>query len=956
MRFRVLGAVELEEDGGHARPIGSASQRTVLAVLLAHRGEVVTIDLLVDALWGSAPPASAVHTLRTYISRLRAHLGAALASRGGGFALDVLPGQLDAQRFETLVEAARDAGADEAVGLLAGALDLWHGQAYGDRADVDAVRAEARRLEERRMAAQEAYAAALLGAGRVHEAVASAEALVTAEPLRETGWAVLIEALAAAHRSADALRAFQRAAGALAEAGLQPSERLRAAERLALGNDATRDPAAGIVRHPEGSRRFLPGIVPSSFIGREEDTRLLVELVEHARLVTLIGPGGVGKTRLALEVAQRVAARRELGACVVELASTEDPTAVPDVVAGALGLSADGRPATGILPLVGPLDVLVLLDNAEHVIDAVASSAQHILAGGPAARILVTSHERLALTGEHVWTVAPLGTAGATAPAVQLFRERASAVGATPDHSAVSRIVQQLDGLPLAIEMAAAQLDTTSTDELADSLARGLDVLRSPVRGVPARHRSLADVLAWSVARLDDHEARTLAELSVFAGPVAAGDIEGVLGRAGVAEVVRALARRSLVNVDRSFAPARFHLLQTIRAFASDRLLGAGRVDEMARRHAAWFINVARTADEGLRGIDETDAHQRLESVFSELRAAHRWTAHHDLDLAAELAAHLNLYAHSRFVEEPLLWAERLAPKLAPDHPRRPILLASAASRALRRGDLAEARRLAGEAVRLAGDTRAAMPGLDVLTDAGLFDGRVADSAATAHTLTDLARRHGDVLHLVLGHCGTVLSAHYGGTTNREAEIALAGLDAVPLSPSGRGWLAFTRGELCQRSDPGQALVLFDQALAEARGVNNRYLEGAAIVAACSLRARTADPREALDRFAEAVRHWSRLANTTQQLTTLRNLAMLLRRAEAPEAVAELLGAVDRGDVPTYGEEAERLDDVRRWAVATLGPRRFAELTAVGAARDIASVADAALQVIDALSPSPEPV
>ena len=326
MRFRVLGAVELVDERGQACPIGSPNQRTVLAVLLAARGEVVTIDALVEALWGDFPPASAVATVRTYVSRLRAHLGTALASRGGGFTLDIEADEVDAERFDSLVDAARLAGPNEAVGVLAAALDLWKGPAFGDRADVERVRPEARRLEERRATAREAHAAALLRAGRVDEAVAAAEALVTVEPLREGGWTVLIEALANAQRGAEALRAFRRAADALAEVGLEPSKRLREAERVALRRDATSGRASGVhPRPPATPRRFVPPIVPSSFVGRDDDTDLVVDLLERARLVTLTGPGGVGKTRLALEVARRATDGFELGACFVELTPVENP-------------------------------------------------------------------------------------------------------------------------------------------------------------------------------------------------------------------------------------------------------------------------------------------------------------------------------------------------------------------------------------------------------------------------------------------------------------------------------------------------------------------------------------------------------------------------------------------------------------------------------------------------------
>jgi hypothetical protein len=239
-----------------------------------------------------------------------------------------------------------------------------------------------------------------------------------------------------------------------------------------------------------------------------------------------------------------------------------------------------------------------------------------------------------------------------------------------------------------------------------------------------------------------------------------------------------------------------------------------------------------------------------------------------------------------------------------------------------------------------------------VLTDAGLFDGRVVESGETARTMRRLAHRHGDLLYLALGHSSVSLSAAYGGVASPDAEAELTRLDELPLPPSGRGWLSYTRGELSQWRDADAAFAHFADALAEARSVHNRYLEGTAIVSSCALRARVGDPGEALDAFAEAVGHWSRLANTTQQLTTLRNLAVLFERADAPEALAELLGAVDRSEVPTYGQEADRLGDARAWAVTRLGPATFAALTAVGAARDVASAANAALEVIDTLSRS----
>ena len=298
------------------------------------------------------------------------------------------------------------------------------------------------------------------------------------------------------------------------------------------------------------------------------------------------------------------------------------------------------------------------------------------------------------------------------------------------------------------------------------------------------------------------------------------------------------------------------------------------------------------------------------------------------------------------------MWAELLVERLAADHPRRPTLLGFTAWRALRRGDIAAARRLAAEAVAHAGDGPAAIAALDVLADAGLFDGHLAESVDAALALSDMARRHGDHLYLAIAHSSLALAASYGGRANSDTAAELSALDELPLPPSGRGWVSYTRGELCQGREPHHALAHFDAALTTARAVDNRYLEGAAIVSSCSLRARVGDPHEALDIFGEAVRHWLHVANTTQQVTTLRNLAVLLQRFDAPQELADLLGTVDRSDVPTYGDEAERLSVARGWALTRLGTPRFAELTAAGASRDITAAANLALRVIDSLAQS----
>jgi len=950
VRFRVLGAVELVDPDGGVVPVGSPNQRRILAVLLARIGEAVPLDTLAEAVWGDDLPASAVATLRTYVSRLRAVLGETLVSRGAGYALVAAPEHVDAGRFESLMRAAAPADAAAAVAFLYEALRLWRGPAFAEHADVACIAPEARRLDELRRSASESRASALLRAGRVDESVAASEALVTAEPLRESAWGQLIEGLAAQGRAADALRAYQRAGDALAEAGLEPSDALRESEQMVLAGDAA-PPVAEVTAAPPRSdppRSALP-TPASSFVGRDDDCEHLVGLLDTARIVTLVGPGGVGKTRLAIETARKAASRRSLGARLVELVEIRDAAGVADAVVVALGLTADGETPIAALDLAGALDVLLVLDNAEHVLDAAADVVARAVGGGEALRVLATSRERLGVDGEHIRPVAPLATDTAGAPARRLLVQRAAAVAPDltvgVDDELVARVVTRLDGLPLAIEMAAAQLSTMSLVELDAELGQSLGALRSPHCIAPARHQTLAGVLEWSEARLEDDERATLADLSVFAGSFTADDAVAVLGRPGVAKTLRSLVDRSLVRIDRTRRGTRYALLQTVRAFASKRLANTGRAPELARRHVLRYLEVAEQADRQLRTAEEAIGLARIEAAFADVRVAHQWAREHDPALAGRLSTAVHLYAYRGLVDEPLRWAELVIQLVSDDDPTRPVLLASAATRAINRGDLEEARAIAQRAVALAGSGSAAMYALEALGDACLYLGRLDESRAAAEELARRAEAVGDMHSYVLGRVNAAFASRYGGEAIGPEAIADLPARLSDPSPTSRAWIAYTNGELIGDRAPDTALAHYQAAIRLARSVDSRFVEGVALVSACALQARAGDVPGALSQFAEVIDHWAQLADNTHQLTTLRNLAVLLQRAVAPEAAAELLGALERDD-STYGEEAERLEAVREWARAQLGGEVFATHVASGRERDVTAAAAWALDVL----------
>ncbi|HET6835344.1 MAG TPA: BTAD domain-containing putative transcriptional regulator [Acidimicrobiales bacterium] len=949
MRFRVLGAVELVDPNGGVVAVGSPNQRRILAVLLARIGEAVPVDTLAEAVWGDDLPESAVATLRTYVSRLRAVLGDSLVSRGAGYALVAAPDDVDAGRFESLMRDAATADAAEAVTFLDEALRLWRGSAFAEHADVACIAPEARRLEELRRSASESRARALLRAGRVDESVAAAEALATAEPLREGAWTQLIEGLAAQGRTADALRAFQRAGDALAEAGLEPSDALRESERMVLAGEAAPPVAERVTAAAPRPDPRAPPTPASSFVGRDHECAHLVGLLDKTRIVTLVGPGGVGKTRLAIEAARVAASRRSLGARLVELAEIRDAVGVADAVVAALGLTAEGEAPLAVLDRAGVLDVLLVLDNAEHVLDAAADVVARAAGRGDALRVLTTSRERLGVDGEHVRPVAPLATDTSGAPARRLLVQRAATVApdltVEIDDERVARVVTRLDGLPLAIEMAAAELSTMSLADLDAELGQSLAQLRSPHRHASERQRTLAGVLAWSEARLDDDERATLAGLSVFAGSFRPDDAVAVLGSPGVATTLRSLVDRSLVRIDRTGPGTRYALLQTVHDFASGRLASNGREPDLARRHALRFLEVAEHADRQLRTAEEATGLAQIEAAFADIRVAHRWARGHNPALAGRLSAALHLYAYRGLIDEPLRWAELTIQLVPDDDPTRPVLLASAATRAINRGDLEEARAIAQRAVALAGSGPAAMPALEALGDACLYLGRLDESRAAAEELARRAEAVGDMHSHVLGRVNAALAPRYGGQAIGPEAIADLPARLSDLSPTSRAWIAYTNGELIGDRAPDTALAHYQEAIRLARSVDSRFAEGVALVSACALQARAGDVPGALAQFAEVIDHWAKLADNTHQLTTLRNLAVLLQRAGAPQAAAELLGALERDD-STYGEEAERLEAVREWARAQLGDDVFATHVASGRERDVTAAAAWALDVL----------
>ncbi|MCG7285591.1 hypothetical protein MHY85_06330, partial [Cellulomonas sp. ACRRI] len=680
----------------------------------------------------------------------------------------------------------------------------------------------------------------------------------------------------------------------------------------------------------------------TSFVGREAELRAARALLDQSSLVTFVGPGGVGKTRLALESAARVTA--PLVPRFVELAAIRDPAAVATAIAQGLDADPADAPAQ-VLARAGTRPTVLVLDNCEHVAGAVAECVDLLLSEPGPLRVLATSRTPLGVAGEHVLLVEPLGTAGPGSPAARLFRDRARAAAgrATPPPTPgaraggatggtadpVTRIVTRLDGLPLAVEMAAARTATLTVADLADLLDARLDALVQPRRDAPARHRSLAALVGWSRELLTRDARTALDGWPVFATACAPDLAARVLDVP--ARTAELLAGASLLVRDDARGRTRYRMLQTVRAVV-------GPPPEPVRaRHAAVLLDVARDADRALRGPGEPEARAQLTALLPDLRVAHAWAATHDPDLAVRLTRALHRHAVDALRTDVLAWP-------VPGREDAPAVLAALAARALVQGHRGGAGRRAQQALAGATDAADRLHALEVLADLALFEGRTEDAVALGGRIAAEAQHAADAHYRVIGLTYPALVAAYRDRPIA-ADAALAQLrravHPVHAAPSDRAWLAFTTGEVLARTDPAAAVAALADARALADGVGDRYLSGVARAATVAAVARRPDPAGALDDLLALARDWAPAGNRTHLLTALRNAVPLLLRLERPEEAALLLGAVTAPDLPvTYGVEADALAAARAGLGVELGGRRLAELVDAGADDDLGAAVD----------------
>ncbi|MEV2224954.1 BTAD domain-containing putative transcriptional regulator [Nocardia vinacea] len=613
MRVLLLGPFEVRDDEDRPLRIAGVKVRALLARLAMEPGRVVPADALADAIWDGRPPDNGANALQAWVSRVRRAVGTArVEGLAPGYRLVIDPVDVDVVRFERLAAAGRES---DDLAALREAESLWRGPALTELLELRFAADAAVRLDESRLGAAEHRLGLEVAVG--NDVLDEVRALAEAHPLTERIQGLLIRALYAAGRQVDALAAFERTRDRLGdELGIDPSPELSELHLSILRQESA------VPRRRTNLRAQV-----TSFVGREDDVADLTARLAAARLITIVGPGGAGKTRLAVEVGERVSG----GIWLVELAAVRDPEQVASAVLTTIGVRevgvlepSAGDPVDRLAEFLAQQHVLLILDNCEHLVDAVAELVDRLLGACPELRVLATSRESLAVDGEHIHQIHPLSwpddaAAAESFSAVRLFVERARAV--RPDFAldagtalAVVEICRRLDGLPLAIELAAARLRALSVGQIAAKLDDRFTLLGRGSRTAQARHRTLRAVIEWSWAPLSEPERELVMWLAAFPAGASLDAVDDL-------ELLTGLVDKSLVER----GGERYRMLETIRSYALERLAESGREEAVRGRQAQYLLRLAESAESELRSAAQLDALARLDVERDNIAAALRF-------------------------------------------------------------------------------------------------------------------------------------------------------------------------------------------------------------------------------------------------------------------------------------------------------------------------------------------
>ncbi|WP_433830024.1 BTAD domain-containing putative transcriptional regulator [Actinoplanes sp. CA-015351] len=889
IRVGVLGPVALSRDGRDI-PLTGAPQRILLARLALAGGRPVGVPELLDALWDGEPPENAIGNLHSYVSRLRRHTGGDVIRREpGGYRL--AGAEMETDIVRQLVETARTQSPGPAAATLTQALAVWRGDPLADVSDRLVFAPEIARLTEWRRHLREECLGLRLDASQAAEALPEIEAIATAEPLRERPQLLLVRALHASGRTPQALTVLSAYRRRLAEShGLDPSPALIEMQRRILAEDPELRPQVSpmIVRRAAGR-----------FFGRRTELAAIREALGTDRVISLVGPGGVGKTRLMTEALTG-------GELVVELAERSVPGDVASAVAGALGMRA--APRGGVAALaerIGAAPAVLVLDNCEHLLDAVRDLAGELVARCPRVRVLATSRRRLDVAGERVLHIGPL-----PAPdRVALFCDRAALLRADfrddlRTRELAAQICELVDGLPLAVELAARREAVFGLAHLRDRLGAGLDVL-DPARGGD-RATAVSATVEWSYRLLDPAAQRLLDRLAVCRGGFG---IEALpyFGAHNSERLLAELVDASLISCDLTTDEPRYRLLETVRH------VGLGHLDPEGERearaaHARWMLDLAAELVGRGRNRDPwTTPTFRRETA--NLQEALAWLG---TENGALLAAHLAVINSD--APDPGVTEQLVAWKPAVVETGSDLLRGLAAGNAeWLRGNLAEADRLLTEVInRMPEDHPLRWGALIVRISNGMFAGRAAAVRADAELIA--ADRGAPRWARATGICCAALMDVYAGDPR-------AGVDwmeehAAYLRTEGLdGFVPFTRGELLAGSDPESALTWYDRSIAASERVNQVYTANVARVARAAVLIRLGRREQAVAACRETIVAVRDVNMTAQLWTILRLTAELL----GGEAGSYIVRSADEDPLApaVMGPDVERLTRLRGTSTGT---------------------------------------
>jgi predicted ATPase/DNA-binding SARP family transcriptional activator len=786
----------------------------VLLALLVTPGRAVRRDRLVDLLWGDEPPPTVRTALQVHVSRLRRLLAdmsdcqATIETCADGYALRIADDAIDARRFEALLAGGRArlrAGdASHAVELFRDAVALWRGPAFDGYQHEAYFDPEAARLDGLRLDAEEECAHALIESGRAAEVVSEVDRLVSEEPWRERRWSLLMLAQYHSGRQVDALRTYQEARRILAaEVGVEPGRELQRLEWAILVHDPTLDRSSSALS-PRPSTLPMPTV---DLIGREQQLEAVERLLRERRIVTLTGPAGVGKTRLALELAHSLAEDCPDGVWWVELAESRASDLLAQHIATALGLRGLDRTASdevvnAVVDHLASRDALLVLDNCEHLATACTSLLSRLASGTTRLRVLATSRERLDVAGTCSFPLPPLpvpermhaiGDAEAN-PAVQLFAQRARDLDPTfrldeCTEQAIAELCRRLDGLPLAIELVAAWTRILSPDGMLDLVSHSADI-SSPSAGHPERHASIGTALDASYELLDEVEAAVFRRSSVFAGPFdreALGAIAGDVVRSEetVLRVLAGLVDKSLVDAD--LDTTRFRLLEPVRQYAAEQLRLSDAPDAARARHLAYYLELAERREPELRDLRQLEALSALDAAQSNLQAALGYaleTGDHERALRLACALHWYWYLSGRWAES-AKWLDDVVAATRDDasdlHRLALVRSFQSASTFASMSSHADEAECARQHAREVGDTEAEMWAASTVGIALWWRGEQLDRAASLfERAVVIAEENGDEWRVAWGRKFQGMLAARNGDVDRAFELmrgALATFD-----------------------------------------------------------------------------------------------------------------------------------------------------------------------------------